>query len=439
MESNSTKYTIKLSLMKFFWLMFISAMALSATIAKSDTYNIGLKPTSHTPNNFVSWHDLRSNFKKGSFKGGDILLVEDGYFDKLELNNLKFVPSLKIRAKNQHKAQLSTISVKNSSGIIIDGFSVSPSYGKEYRKTKIILVGPNSSNITFSSMEIFSVRSPDAWKPEDWSKKASDGIRTLGSDITVRDNQLFNIGNGITILSPKSSAINNHISEFAKDGLRILADDVVAKGNTIQNCLSIDKNHDDAIQSWSYGKNGKVGRGVIKNVQLTGNLIIQKNNPATNIPCRMQGIGLFDGMYENWNIENNIVVVDHWHGITVMGATSVRIVNNTVVDPNDNKPGPANIKIFNHKNGQKSSGNVVANNISAGYGKKDAGTLYTKNITLTNRYTMFKDFDALNLRLTTSSPARNASHQLLVPKTDFFGNTRRSPSDAGAIETTKEN
>ena len=33
----------------------------------------------------------------------------------------------------------------------------------------------------------------------------------------------------------------------------------------------------------------------------------------------MHGIGCFDGMFVDWVVENNVIITDHWHGITFAG------------------------------------------------------------------------------------------------------------------------
>ena len=70
--------------------------------------------------------------------------------------------------------------------------------------------------------------------------------------------------------------------------------------------------------------------------------LFDANYEDPNQPFRgtLQGLGCFDGFYIDWVIENNLVVTDHWHGISLCGAVNCRIVNNTVVDANDVSPGP---------------------------------------------------------------------------------------------------
>ena len=99
----------------------------------------------------------------------------------------------------------------------------------------------------------------------------------------------------------------------------------------------------------------------------------------------MQGIGCFDGFYEDWIIENNIIITDHWHGITLVGARNCRIVNNTVIDRNSTKPGPLRIRIGNRKNGQPSTGNIIRNNLATGYSLEPEIGIADHNLTVPNR------------------------------------------------------
>ena len=81
----------------------------------------------------------------------------------------------------------------------------------------------------------------------------------------------------------------------------------------------------------------------------------------------MQGIGCFDGFFEDWVVENNFVVTDHLHGISFYGMRNSRIGNNTVVDLNDIKPGPPWIGATEHKDGTPSENVVVRNNLATDF------------------------------------------------------------------------
>ena len=49
---------------------------------------------------------------------------------------------------------------------------------------------------------------------------------------------------------------------------------------------------------------------------LRGNVFVNHENPNQPLRTSMQGIGCFDGCFVNWMVENNVVITDHWHGIS---------------------------------------------------------------------------------------------------------------------------
>lgn len=59
------------------------------------------------------------------------------------------------------------------------------------------------------------------------------------------------------------------------------------------------------------------------------------------------------------------MITDHWHGISLYGAVNCSIVNNTVVDLNNERPGPPWIAINPHKDGTASQNCLIRNNIAA--------------------------------------------------------------------------
>jgi parallel beta-helix repeat protein len=139
----------------------------------------------------------------------------------------------------------------------------------------------------------------------------------------------------------------------------------------------------------------------------------------------------------DWIVENNVVVVDHYHGITLGGARNCRIVNNTVLDPNDRRPGPAAIRIGRHKNGTPSSGCTVRNNLASAL-HVDSGREMTvdHNLIVDDPAAIFVDSANRDLRLRAGSPAVDAGAHELAPKTDITGVQRPQGQgvDVGAFE-----
>ena len=141
----------------------------------------------------------------------------------------------------------------------------------------------------------------------------------------------------------------------------------------------------------------------------------------------MQGVGLFDGMFENWVVENNLVITNHWHGISFYGAINCKIINNTVVD-NDLTPSPDPwIMVNDHKNGTPSSGVIVRNNIATDYSLTGGVTEdHNIEITMNNASTYFVnpsggtgDYHSI-----VTSPAIDAGSGVSAPNIDKDGITR---------------
>jgi parallel beta-helix repeat protein len=131
--------------------------------------------------------------------------------------------------------------------------------------------------------------------------------------------------------------------------------------------MLVSENHDDLFQAFT----AVPGVGpACKNDTIRGNLFV--NTTDTNRPFVgvTQGIGCFNGPFENWIVENNIVMTDHYHGISFYDATNCKIVNNTVMDPylvtpvdpfenNSSSTGPAWIYLDG-----ASTNNIVKNNLA---------------------------------------------------------------------------
>jgi len=207
---------------------------------------------------------------------------------------------------------------------------------------------------------------------------------------------------------------------------------------------------------FNHGQNeGGVGKGTLKNIILTGNIFINYTDPDRDFLGPMQGIFGTDGMFEDFVLENNVVIVDHWHGISLYGATNCKVINNTVVDtyigviyPNHPDPnvrgplGPSWIRIANHKNGMQSTGNIVRNNIANQIVLDNVEVgVQDHNLTLLGNNSSdyeveFIDWQNFDFHLTENASAIDSGSENLAPVLDADRNSRPAGTafDIGAYE-----
>ncbi|MEM9586137.1 MAG: right-handed parallel beta-helix repeat-containing protein [Planctomycetota bacterium] len=247
-----------------------------------------------------------------------------------------------------------------------------------------------------------------AWSAQQWSERAGDGIRVRsGKNVKLIGNHLKSVADGINVYKPATHVIvrGNTIENFCMDGLRALGDHGLFEENVVKNAHIINDNHCDMLQSWSTGRNGKPGTGVITGVVVRGNRFISHTDPGQPHLRRgrsgVQGIGMFNGVFKDFVIENNLVVADHFHGITVYGANNVRIENNTVIDFDQQFPGPPWIVI---KNAQANC--VIRRNIRMNAGTSDDRVKQLENIEIrfSDYSKWFREPSAGDFRLVADPP-----------------------------------
>lgn len=63
-------------------------------------------------------------------------------------------------------------------------------------------------------------------------------------------------------------------------------------------------------------------------VTLKGNIIIAREDDRQLFPTQLQGIGFFDGPLVDFRIEQNVVLTNHWHGVSLYDARGSEILDN---------------------------------------------------------------------------------------------------------------
>jgi hypothetical protein len=376
---------------------------------------------------------------------GDTIWLRGGLHGPLFIQGAYNAADVTIAAASGEIPRLPTVRISAAEHWVVRGLSVSPWHGTPNDQGAIVVVedhgyhGP-SSDVVLDGLEVFTVPDERLWRTSgDWDAKAWNGI-TVGADaVTVRGCSVRNVAFGIQMSGAGDRVEHCTVDGFWGDGLRGLGDDEVFERNLVKNARQVNDNHVDGFQSWSVGTGG-VGTGVVRNVTLRGNVFLNFDDPSLPHLASMQGIGCFDGFYEGWVVENNVVATDHWHGISFYGATDVRIVNNTVLDRAGGDPGPPWIMVHAHKDGRASTGCLVRNNLTTDLAlDENAGgdTAEDHNLVLPADLTgYFVDLAGWDLRLAEGAPAIDAGTSTLAPAEDADGVTRPygATVDAGAYE-----
>jgi hypothetical protein len=372
---------------------------------------------------------------------GDTLVCRTGYYGELYVLRKFNNDYITIKAEEGHTPVFKNIRFAGTRYWCIKGLTVTPSQASEYENNTLVFIewhgwsGP-STYITVEDCDLYSVEDASSWNIFTWNSFSCTAISSQGKNVIIRNNYCKNVNFGISSSGDSSIVEYNVIENFAGDGLRGLGDYNIFQYNIVKNSYDVNGNHDDGFQSWSVGEGG-VGTDTVWGVVLRGNTIINYEDPDQPYRGTLQGIGCFDGFYADWIVENNVVIVEHYHGITLSGAVNCRIINNTVVDRDtmDTEISPW-IRVGDHKDGSPSENCVVRNNIYYRGLSMDSEQTEDHNLQVRNYDSVFVDFGQFDLRLKEGSAAIDAGTDELAPSVDIIGINRPQGEsyDIGAYE-----
>jgi hypothetical protein len=351
-------------------------------------------------------------------KGGDTIYLRSGYHGALLIVGFHNEETITVAAQDGHEPRFEQVLVRASSRWRFRGLHVSPEHAPKYEKTTLLDIDSHGwhgpvHDIVVEGSRLQSLEDSSKWSASDWENLSCAGVKADGENIVIRNNVIRNVYHGIQMTAQRSLVEGNLVENFAGDGMRGLGDHTVFQHNTIKNCYDVNAEHHDGFQSWSRGSNG-AGTGEVVGVVLRGNTFINYEDPEQPHRGPMQGIGCFDGMFVDWVVENNVVISDHWHGITFAGLRNSRIVNNTVLDPNRERPGPPRITV-----GPQSTGVVVRNNLATEIViKGNQGVVADHNLIIKKPAKLFVDAPAYDLHLKKTARAVDTGSSDLAPDID---------------------
>lgn len=376
-------------------------------------------------------------------KPGDTLKLKPGYHGNVEVYRYVNSQYITIDGAGNPAVKLGSFKTIASSKWRLQGVSISPYHKPGYnpaseRVGNIVFLdtlgyeGP-SSDIDIINNDIFTVDQVTSWSKQNWLDRASSGIAVDAEGIKLINNKVRNIRFGITVSRKNALVRSNRVVNFSGDAIRGLGDNGLYEYNFIANGFKVDGNHDDGFQSFTRNK------VPISNVTLRGNqFYYDYNHPNKSLISSFQGIGCFDGFFNNWRIENNLLYINHWHGISLYGANDSVIVNNTLVDavPNGRlRPWVKINPLKESQGGGHGRNNLVRNNLA--WLSVEANSVTIDNNVDPAKHdlnTLFTNVAARDFTLKRNAVAINAGSPTNAPKIDLRGFVRDSTPDIGAYE-----
>lgn len=372
----------------------------------------------------------------GVVRGGDRLLLQAGTHGSITLSGYQFASPVVIESETGQSARVESIAVTGTSkNITFRNLSVWPSNPYSVGMT-LLSTSAGASSIAFEGLDVRSgqdAASYPSWSANEWLSRKIAGALLKGDSNKILNSSFTGLNMVISTIGDSALVEGNRVMGFSADAFRAHGDYSVYKSNYASDCVQVDGNHADGFQSWP-----SVAGGSVKGLVVDSNTIIEWS-AATQSPvrCSLQGIGLFDGYYDNIRIVNNLIAVTAAHGISVYGGRGVEIVNNTVVNIKGHAIQYPWIGIFSHKNGTASSNVKFVNNLAMSLGGSNYSTTYRdSNRAILDPAAVFEDFSAHNYVPKPDSGYLDIANPAYAPATDILGNARPSGAapDAGAYE-----
>lgn len=343
-------------------------------------------------------------------KGGDVIVLSSGHYGVLSIKAKSNSSAVTIEAAEGQFPAFETIIIEGSRNWVLRKLRVFRNRGRAQGYAPLVDLRSDNAKIVLDGLFIYSSKDSSGWKVNDWKANVSDGISVKGGrELTIRNNRLLNVRNGIRIVSRNSIVESNIIENFAGDGILGAGDDISYKYNQIKNCYRVFGKESDAFQFWSEDSKGKPGKGVSRNGVVLGNYILNSDNPDKQHQCALRGISMFDGMYDNWLIENNVIQINNWRGISAYGTNNLTIVHNTLFNPYTTGKKQPRIDIRRHKSGAASRNNIVINNIAYKVSGARTSVINVGNLSPKRADEIFVDFKNYDLRLKKGSSAVDAA------------------------------
>ncbi len=373
--------------------------------------------------NLIQTRDSAGRLKnpQAPVKPGDTVLLRSGYHGQIYCRGAHNDDFITIAAEEGHKPKVRRIFFSAAKKWVIRGLTVSPGFAPEYKRDRIIYVvnwGGPSADFVIENNTLYSSEDASSWSAKQWDSLVCYGISVIGDRIRIRNNTLRYVNHGITISGDKITVERNSIEHIAGDGIVCSANNASLLGNKIKYFYKVNANHDDGIQF----HRGRDKTTPILNAVVRGNSVIAWDNAVSNpLITSPQGICNFDIPAVNWRVENNLVLVQHHHGITISGCQNGVIINNLAYNPYGGRFF-AGIMLGTTHGKTTSENTVIRNNlVDSEISYPGTNNKVDHNIVVKDPNRFFRNPLKYDMRHKQGSPAIDAGSIVSAPKIDING------------------
>lgn len=327
---------------------------------------------------------------KGKVHAGDIIYLMTGNHGGLGMTQYtgKFVNTdfITIQALPGHTPVITGVNCVGVTNLVIRGLTVQRPDGPVVSNFNLCRFA-SVNNVIFEGNILNPKDGVGQWTPDMWAANSVPiNLSTRScTNMTIRNNAILNSGVGVTLDGDGILFTQNTIDCFYNDGLDFTANNLVISKNRISNHYGHmpNTNHNDGIQGWKL--DGTVGM----NVTIDSNAVLISTDEYESMPLvasnvgqdYMQGISLFDGVWQNINVRQNVVVCCAYHGISFYGTSDLTIENNVVLTRTTDPKIHAWIGAFASKAGVVPSNVQINGNVATSYSLLP-GVVSTGNVTL---------------------------------------------------------
>lgn len=327
------------------------------------------------------WRTLEEVFAAGKkFVAGDRIYLRRGYHGGPSITG-KNAGMVTIVAESGHAPVMKWVQFSGASFWTLQDVFINAQAATADAHGALIEFVSSSTDNVIRNVGAYSTEDPTGWAADEqaWLTNQKTGIEVKsGGNNRLVGVHVMNVGNGMIVSSTGNLIEHTTLENFTRDGWVPLGNNNTWQYNVMMNAIMTDHTlsifdkppkqerlHRDMVQTWNGAKVGMVFRGNTLISVADPTLPVAGNDPTTTgyIDKRIPAFAGWDGPFDQYTFENNVIFTDHQAGIWLNNATNSRIVNNTCTGiTGASSTGYPAIKIIG-----ASSRNLVYNNVANGF------------------------------------------------------------------------